>query len=168
MESKPYRAFGYIVMMNRFFKGEDMNFFPVENNRFTVGENFPYVWLYTSGSVLSRKADTGEEKLRVAGDCTIDDPWPTGEWIVSNDTDYDVCCISADTNEGKPFPIPNLEKFSLSAGQTQTLAKGTRLLLAHGSISIDGVIVSGVRPIEFASGEKTVTAVTSAYGLIFE
>lgn len=167
MDSKPYRAFGYVVVMNRFFAGEDLNLPPVANNLFTVGDEFPYVWMYTDGSVISTNTATGEQKLRQAGDCTVTDPWPKGEWLVSNATDYDVCCIAADANQGKNPPIPPLAPFSMKAGEVRVIAKGTRLFLAEGQIDIEGVVAAGVRPIDFASGDKTVTAITDAYGLIF-
>ncbi len=167
MDSKPYRAFGYLVMVNRFFAGEDLNLPPVKDNRFSVGDSFPYVWMYIDGTVVSTNTATGEQKVRVAGDCTVTDPWPRGEWLVSNATDYDVLCISADTNPGKTPPLPSVAPFVMRAGESRTIGKGTRLLLAEGQIDIDGVIAAGVRPIEFASGDKNVTSITDSYGLVF-
>lgn len=167
MDSKPYRAFGYLVVMNRFFAGEDLNLPPVKDNRFTVGSDFPYVWMYTDGTVVSTNTATGEQKVRMAGDCTVTDPWPQGEWLVSNTNDYDVLCISADTNPTKNPPLPQVVPFVMKAGESRTVTKGTRLLLGEGQIDIEGVLAVGVRPIEFASGDKTVTAITDAYGLVF-
>lgn len=167
MYSRPYSAFGYLVAKNVFTAGEVFISDPVVNNVFTVGDVFPYVWFYTKGTDVLINLDTQEQITRTAGDCSTVLPYPKGTWRTTLPEDLELWCISPFSNADKNPPVPNVEVFSLADGQETTVPRGTKLFLINASIQIADKTIPAGRQIEFVSGDKTVSAIGNAYGLIF-
>lgn len=167
MERKAYAAFGYLIGKNTFTAGETFISDPVFNNKFSVGEYFPYTWLYTKGRDILINTTTNEQEERFAGDSNISKPYPVGEWISTLPVDMELFCISGFSNSNKTPALPEVSIFKLSKNQSTTIPNGTKLFLAEGTINIAGSNYQGVKQIYFKAGDKTVTAVEDSYGFIF-
>jgi hypothetical protein len=168
MELKPYRAFGYLLTKNTLRAGEKhIASEPVFDSVFSVGDRFPYVWLYTKGSDVLVNVDTQEQIVRNAGDSTFTKPYPKGAWRTTMPEDLELWCISAFANPNKKLTPPEITIFSLGDGLQKTVVQGTKLFIASGSLEIDSKTVGPTRQISFVSGDKTVTAVGDVYGFMF-
>jgi hypothetical protein len=167
MYQKTYLAFGYYIAKSVFTAGEVVISEPVVDNVFTVGDAFPYVWFYTKGTDVLINLDTQEQITRTAGDCTVTLPYPKGTWRTTLPEDLELWCISPFNNTTKHPPVPNVSVFSLANGAQTIVPRGTKLFLLSASIQIDGKTILAGRQIEFVSGDKTVSAIGDAYGLIF-
>lgn len=168
MDSKPYRAFGHLLSKNTLRAGEtNIVSEPIFNSVFSVGDVFPYLWLYTKGHDVLINVDTQEQIVRGVGDSTFTNPYPKGTWRTTIPEDLELWCISAFANPNKKLTPPDITIFALAANQQVFVAQGTKLFLASGTLEIAGSLINGEKQISFSSGDKTVRAVVDAYGFIF-
>lgn len=167
MEKKAYAAFGYMVCKNIFTAGETFISDPVFDNKFSVGEYFPYIWLYTKGRDVLINTATNDVEERFAGDSTISKPYPIGDWTSTLPVNMELFCISGFANSDRTPPLPNVSIFKLSKNQNTTVENGTKLFLAEGALNIASTNYVGVNQIRFTTGDKTVTAIEDSYGFIF-
>jgi hypothetical protein len=167
MESKSYPAFGYVAVKNKFTAGEIFTAEPVFNNEFTVGIEFPYIWMYTKNGDTFLNQVTQEEIVYTVGDCTTTKPIPYGAWRSLLPSDMEMICISGFANSNRTPPVPNVNVFKLSKNESATILDNTKLFLAEGVLNIAGTDYVGVKQIRFITGDKVVTAKEDCYGLIF-
>lgn len=168
MEQKAYAGFGYSVIQNKLKAGEtDIISDPVFKNVFSVGEYFPFLWLYTKGTDVLININTQDSISRTAGQSTVTDPFPIGTWRTTLPEDLEFWCISGYLNSNKNPPIPNVAIFSLLDGQGTVVPHNTKLFLASGTLEIGSNTIPFGRQIAFTSGDRTVTAIGDAYGFIF-
>lgn len=167
MESKSYPAFGYVVVKNKFTAGETFTAEPVFNNEFTVGIEFPYIWMYTKNGDTFLNQVTQEEVVYSVGDCTTTKPIPYGAWRSLLPTDMEMICISGFVNSNRTPPLPIVNIFKLSKDASTTILNNTKLFLADGTLNIAGTDYASVKQIHFKTGDKVVTAKEDCYGLIF-
>jgi hypothetical protein len=166
MDTKLFRAFGYLVIRNSIAAGENINDDTLKNNTYTFDSNFRTVWLQTEG-LSTHTNQSGAVQERVAGDSTISKPLLAGKNTIVFNTNTSVFCISPEANKSMDPVIPNLAHFSLSAGSSATLPVGTKLFLVHGELSVGEMILSGIRQLEIKSRETSVQATTDCFGLLF-
>jgi hypothetical protein len=137
MQQKAYAGFGYIVVQNNLNAGETgIISEPVFENVFSVGESFPYIWLYTKGTDVLVNVDTQGTITRTAGQSTVIDPFPIGTWRTTLPEALEFWCISGYSNLNKNPPLPNVSIFALLDGQQAVVPHGTRLFLASGALEI--------------------------------
>jgi len=168
MQQRAYAGFGYVVVQNIIPAGEtNIISEPVFNNVFSVGESFPYLWLYTKGTDVLVNVDTQETITRTAGQSTVENPFPIGTWRTTLPENLEFWCISGFSNPNKNPPIPNTAIFSLLDGQETVVPHGTKLFLASGALQIGTAVIPFGKQIEFKSGDRAVSAIGDAYGFIF-
>lgn len=168
MEQRAYAGFGYIVVQNKLQAGETgIISEPVFENVFSVGESFPFLWLYTKGTDVLINVNTQGSISRTAGQSTLTDPFPIGTWRTTLPENLEFWCISGYSNPNKNPPLPNVAIFSLLNEQQTVVSHGTRLFLASGALEIGSSTIPFGKQIAFTSGDRTVTAIGDAYGFIF-
>lgn len=167
MTQIPYRAFGYLVIKNNFSAGEVFTIDPVVSNVFSVGQLFPYIWLYTKGTDVLVNVDTQEQITRTAGDCNTYKPYPQATWRTTLPEDLELWCISAFLNSSNNPPLPDVTVFALPSGEQAVVPHGTKMFIASGSINIEGRSIATGKQVEFKSGDKVVTAEGDVYGFVF-
>lgn len=166
MFSKPYPAFGYVLIKNSVEAGEDITDETLKNNTYTVDENFKTIWLQLNGK-STHVNESGQTQVRVGGDSTLTKPLMQGKNHVTFDEAMDVFCVSAFANRDRNPPMPSLQHFALAAGQSTTLKKGTKLFLASGVVVGAGGEIAGPRQIEVISGDRTFASLSDCLGFIF-
>lgn len=168
MDTKAFPAFGCTIMRHRISKNEILNDDLYVDGLIKVTEPFEICWLYTKGLVHQVNVETQEVSVRAPGYCNAVVKETAGVWRADFKEDSIVFCIPQplSTNPLRLL-IDTLQVFLLPAGESTTIAQGTKLSLCQGQLKIDSATVRDLRQIEFKSGDRTVTAIEDCFGLIF-
>lgn len=177
MEMKAYPAFGYVLTRCKIAAGTVINDISVANGVMTVASvddkgiavvnNNSYVWLHTSGQQTYTALSTGVLTVRHPGWCNLKDVITADSHEIRVDADSEHICLSSYLNESRRPSMPNVAYFSMQAGEQRTIAQGTKLYLAQGTLSVGGVAVPQMRQIHIKSGDTVVAADTDCLGLVF-
>jgi hypothetical protein len=125
-----------------------------------------FIWMIANGKHTHTNVQTGEKFTLEGGWCSLNNPLPSGIYSLTIDEDSHSVCLASDVNTDRPFP-PDVEYFSLRAGEARQFPQGTKLYLVEGGLQIDGAVFSNMRQLRFSSGDKIVTANKNSFGLIF-
>ena len=161
-----HKAFGYIVVKNVFETENE----ELQNHQWANGPVSSFdvdaIWITAEGLSRFTEVNTGVIEEYGPGDFTPDVPTP-GLWqFKACEYPTTIFCLEAgNLNEG--IDLHMIEKFTLKSGETVTLQQGTKLFLAHGTLTVDGSSHSGTKQLKLSTGEKTLTATTDCYGFIF-
>jgi hypothetical protein len=170
METKTFPAFGFYVIRNKILAGEVITDDVFFNGLVEIKDGFDYCWLYTKGLVHNVCTATQEVSARAPGFCNAVTKEKPGVWRADFLQDSVVFCVPPQDNTTNPLApklIDVITPFVLQAGQTVTLPRGTKLSLCQGSISINGTTIPEMKQVEMKNGDRQVTAIEDAYGLIF-
>lgn len=168
MDTKAFPAFGYTVIRHQILKNEVLNDEIYPDGLVNVTVPFETCWLYTKGLVNQVNIDTQEISVREPGFCNALIKETAGIWRADFKEDSTVFCVPQPKPANPLFLlIDNLQVFSLKAGQSTTLAQGTKLSLCQGQLKIGSATIRDLRQIEFKSGSRSVTAIEDCFGLIF-
>jgi hypothetical protein len=169
---KPYAAFGATVLVFEVEAGAVINDNDVKNGIFTVQPDGTYsntgdkfVWMVFEGHMRHTNLNTGEVTDRTAGYSSLGIFDQPGRIQVEAIKTSKILCMTPELRN--EITLDSLSNWSLKAGDSTILPIGTKLLLAHGQINIDGSVFSGTKQIRVSSNEKVAIAVTDSYGLLF-
>jgi len=159
MQRKMYRAFGFLVYNNIFKDAEP--YFPA------YAANRKWFNYFTKGSMVNNVVMSTNEALP---------DWPTGSWITPDDLtfsgtvshtivgDTEVWCVPAEANNNY---LPDCEKWFLSAGSSETLPVGTKIMFCDGSLAVNGQTITNPTQLKIKSSDTTVTANQDCFGIKF-
>lgn len=160
-----HKAFGYIVVKNVFETENE----ELENHQWANGPVSSFdvdaLWITAEGLSRFTEVNTGVIEEYGPGDFTPDIPTP-GLWqFKACEFPTTIFCLEANSNEG--IDLNSIEKFTLNSGESVTLPQDTKLFLAHGDLTVDGVTHSGTKQLKLTTGAKTLIATSNCYGFIF-
>jgi hypothetical protein len=164
MGSTIHRAFNLICASVQYQQGQVITNDPLVQSVFTVGSDFPFVWMYTAGKDVLVNTKTGEMIERVAGQDLITSPIPPGEWRSTAPVDFEVVCFSPFINNDQLPLKDHLSPVVIPARETRLMPHMTQLFLAKGEIQVEGKSITGPKQVLFKSGAKQITAMTTVYG----
>jgi len=171
-----HAVFGYHIAESHWLANENhtLKNGVVVDNIITIPENKEQQRLYlaTTGKFQLLDPVTNEVvHTSEAGDSTLNKPAPAGTWKENFVEDQTVFCLwkefSTPHHPNSNIDLTKISQFTLKNGQTTNIAKGTKLFLACGALSIDGQDYQGPRQIEIASADKSALAIGDCYGFIF-
>lgn len=180
MKQKVLRAFGYIIVQNDWEEGEVFSDDYCSNNTFYISreidpyltvdsyceQDFNHIWLITSGRIDVVEESTGNVCVRTAGFCTLDVENQKGVLNASVVEPTRLYCLSANRNLKRTPIIPTVKSFKLPAGHEHICDGETKLFLADGKLSMEGIVIEGPCQIQVSSN-KLVTSIADCYGLVF-
>lgn len=156
MEMRPYRAFGLVFIVNTRQAGEKYR---------VVIKNPDCTIFCAEGFETCVNSDTGEVM-----------PAYEAGWFHAPDRNYVkgnfdlvvmhpslVYCYDPKLNNGVQ---QEFDPVDVAAGDQLTLTQGAKFLLCSGTLEVDGRIFTAPCRIRVDSGDKQVTAVTRALGLV--
>lgn len=180
MISKPYPAFGYVLLRTQLKAGEIVTDDALVSNMLFIdkaetdesgsinGSRGAYIWFLISGSHTYTDVATGEVDRHGPGWCTLVHKPAAGAYKFDVLEDSEHVCFSPTVNKDRSPVIPPLEFFDLADGSSCDLPHGTKLYLLRGTLSLAGKEIPSMRQIRIASDKQTVTAIGRCQGYIFK
>ena len=153
----PHAAFGFVIFRNIFSAHEE---YEVDTTQQPLATIF-----YTAGRFSFFTQDGAPVFSAEPGMLVTPDNSPIGVFRgVLPATDGECLCLDPKANRGY---LPAVQVFSLKAGETADLPKGTKLFLGAGSLSLANKTVNKPSQILISSSKILASANSDCYGLLF-
>jgi hypothetical protein len=180
VESKPYAAFGYVLVLQSLRAGERITDEMMLDNIFTVHDGSPgvkgnigsvgfgYVWFLRSGLQSYRNIHTGKIDVHEPGWCNLVNLVDVGVFEFESITDSQYVCFSPVLNKNRNPRIPELDFVEIQEGESRVFPIGTNLYVLDGELAINEKIVPSMRQVYVKSNNLIVLAKKKTYGYIFK
>jgi len=175
MYAKVYAAFGHVMQRtfidaqekieDKWVRGGVLKVDGLTKKNIQIMEGNEFVWFIAQGKHVHTNVATGERKELNGGWCSLLDPLPVGEHMLTIPVYSESVCLAAELSGQQT--LPEVTHFALGAGESKPLPNGTKLYLVEGEIEVNGKVIPGMRQVRISSGDSVVKGLKDSFGLIF-